>query len=280
MTRTKPPLVVDVDHTLLRTDCFHEALLLFVHKYPLEAWKIFVWWPKGKAFLKSQIFGRVCPDLSVAPYNTAVVAVCKTAHSEGRAVVLATATPTHVANQLRDRFDWISEVIGSTSEKNLTGSKKAEAVASRFGTGQFDFISDHKRDFEVWQQCSKGWIVADRKPCWSRRLDCTLQLLPTERPLWALFTVMRPQNWIKNMGLAGLILMMYHLTDWTTAGIAVGAVSAVESAMYMARDLVCIENDRKHPREKGHAIASGRVSIPLATVTAVVLLSAGLILLT
>ena len=48
-----PPLVVDVDGTLIRTDLLHEATLSFIAHQPFKAWQPLVWLAGGKPVLKA-----------------------------------------------------------------------------------------------------------------------------------------------------------------------------------------------------------------------------------
>ncbi|WP_093190748.1 hypothetical protein [Pseudovibrio sp. Tun.PSC04-5.I4] len=49
------PLVLDLDHTLIKTDLFFEALVLFLKANPLNIFVVFIWLLRGRAFLKRQL---------------------------------------------------------------------------------------------------------------------------------------------------------------------------------------------------------------------------------
>jgi len=48
----QPPLILDLDHTLIRTDCFFEALILFLKSNPLNLFIVLLWLFHGRAYVK------------------------------------------------------------------------------------------------------------------------------------------------------------------------------------------------------------------------------------
>jgi 4-hydroxybenzoate polyprenyltransferase len=82
---------------------------------------------------------------------------------------------------------------------------------------------------------------------------------------------MRPKQWTKN-GLVLLALVFARkLTDLASverAVVAFCAFSLAASAVYIANDLADREKDRRHPKKRRRAIASGRLGVPLALITA------------
>src|SRR5437899_2580472 len=89
----KLPLCVDCDGTLIRTDLLHESVLMLVKRSWLAIFLLPVWLLRGKAYLKQQVASRVAIDAKKLPYNDEVIALVKQARAEGRATVLATASP-------------------------------------------------------------------------------------------------------------------------------------------------------------------------------------------
>lgn len=83
---------------------------------------------------------------------------------------------------------------------------------------------------------------------------------------------MRPKQWTKN-GLVLLALIFARkLTDLGAverALVAFGAFSLAASAVYLLNDLADRAQDRVHPKKRRRPIASGRLGVPLAIVTAV-----------
>ncbi|MHB1155902.1 MAG: UbiA family prenyltransferase [Phycisphaerales bacterium] len=89
--------------------------------------------------------------------------------------------------------------------------------------------------------------------------------------------LIRPQQWVKNV-LVFVPLLLAHRTGDTTkvkdALLAFVAFSLVASLGYIVNDLKDREADRLHPRKRFRPLASGRLSVGAAVVTAVVLAAA------
>src|SRR5512143_2667889 len=66
---TEPPLVVDLDGTLVRTDLFLESALALIKDAPLAALRLPLWWWKGRAVVKREVASRVRLDFDLLPYR-------------------------------------------------------------------------------------------------------------------------------------------------------------------------------------------------------------------
>jgi 4-hydroxybenzoate polyprenyltransferase len=82
---------------------------------------------------------------------------------------------------------------------------------------------------------------------------------------------MRPSQWTKN-GLVFLAAVFARrVTDLATlerVAVAFAAFSLMASAVYIVNDIADRERDLRHPRKRLRPIASGRLSLPLAVLTA------------
>jgi 4-hydroxybenzoate polyprenyltransferase len=85
---------------------------------------------------------------------------------------------------------------------------------------------------------------------------------------------MRPRQWVKNLFvLAGLLFAQKLFTPRAVLALAAFAIfCALSGAMYLLNDVADREKDRLHPRKRERPIASGRLSVPVAMVAALVLL--------
>jgi 4-hydroxybenzoate polyprenyltransferase len=97
--------------------------------------------------------------------------------------------------------------------------------------------------------------------------------------LKALIKALRPRQWVKNVFIFAPLVFDKKLLDpsafLTTLGGAV-LFSMVASAVYLFNDISDIEADRQHPRKKHRPIASGKLPLSTARVSAFVLLFASL----
>ena len=84
----EPPLCVDLDGTLLRTDLLYEALSVLVRQQPLLVFVLPFWlFTGGKARLKAEIAARVDISSAQFPLNQEVVEFTR-AEKEKRETVL------------------------------------------------------------------------------------------------------------------------------------------------------------------------------------------------
>ncbi len=95
------------------------------------------------------------------------------------------------------------------------------------------------------------------------------------RTATALFRGMRPRQWTKNLFLfAGLVF-----TDhWDMMPVALGAFAifcCLSSGMYLLNDVRDRDRDRLHPAKRLRPVASGELSVGLATAAGIVLLGGG-----
>jgi 4-hydroxybenzoate polyprenyltransferase len=95
----------------------------------------------------------------------------------------------------------------------------------------------------------------------------------------ALLKTMRPKQWLKN-GLVFVPLFfdgkLLEVDNFVRALAAFGLFCAGASAVYLMNDLRDIEQDRQHPTKRRRPLASGQLSVPLATAAAVVLAAVSL----
>ncbi len=101
------------------------------------------------------------------------------------------------------------------------------------------------------------------------------------RRLPPLLEALRPKQWTKNLLLfAGLLFTQgepHPSSAFGTACAAFVLFCLLSGATYLINDLLDIEADRQHPKKQYRAIASGRLSVPAARLTALVLIPLTLI---
>lgn len=97
----------------------------------------------------------------------------------------------------------------------------------------------------------------------------------------AIIESLRPKQWVKNVFVfAPLVfsLQFMNFSAWLGAVFAAVAFVCVSGTVYIFNDIFDIESDRKHPTKKTRPIASGKLSIKAAWITAAFLLSISLII--
>lgn len=92
----------------------------------------------------------------------------------------------------------------------------------------------------------------------------------------ALLEAMRVPHWVKNLFVLAALPFSGKWTQPLAWAMALGAFAAfclLSSAIYLINDIADRRSDRAHPTKSFRAIASGRLSVSLAAVAAVVLLA-------
>ena len=168
---TEPPLVVDVDGSLIGGDLLIEGiarlpsvspLSLFALPFRLAATMI-----KGtfRAEAQDRGGGSVAPD--TLAWNPAVLEEIAVAQVTGRPVWLASASDARAVSPLAETVG-AAGCLASDGRTNLAGEAKAAALVARFGERGFDYIGNERRDLAVWKRARRAIGVGSR-PAQRRR---------------------------------------------------------------------------------------------------------------
>ncbi len=271
--RVKPPLVVDVDGTLVRGDLLVEGAVRLLAVRPLDALALPFRSLGGRAALKRRVAGAVPLPPETLALNPAVVDEIAAARSAGREVWLASAADELAVAPLAEAVG-ATGFFASDGRTNLAGDAKAAVLVERFGEGGFDYIGNERRDLSVWKHARRaiGVGLSSRLARAVRRLDKDALLLPGPR-LRSLdcLRALRPHQWVKNV-LAFAPLIAAHRTDtgsWATATGLFLALSACASAAYLFNDLVDLPHDRGHRSKRRRPMAAGTAPLlPMAGIGA------------
>ena len=280
-TLAEPPLVVDLDGTLIRSDALIEAVLALLRASP---WMLFIlplWLLGGRARLKRELAARAPVDAAALPYDQDLLAWLRAEHGRGRVLVLATASDQAVADAVAAHLGLFSRVLGSDGVRNLKGTNKAAALAALFPQG-FDYAGDSTADLAVWRVAAGAVPVA--APAGLRARAASLAPIRAEFPrpapgpeVWA--RTLRVHQWAKN-GLVFLPMVLSHqygsALAWLVCALGFMALSLVASGTYILNDLLDLPNDRRHRSKRGRPIAAGLVGMGQVLAVAVALLGAGL----
>lgn len=261
------PLVVDLDGTLIGTDLLHETTVRAVRGAPHVLLMLPAWLMRGKAHLKAQLAARATVDVSVLPYNTALLEVLRHEKAMGRYLVLCTASDRALAQQVASHLGLFDEVMASDGSRNLAGRHKAHALSERFGRLGFDYVGNSSADIDVWEAAHGAWVV-NASTAVSERAR-SLGRVQRELPAPAMgiktvFKALRAHQWLKNLLLFVPLLAAHRLTgvdDWLAVLMAFVSFSLCASSVYIANDLLDLDSDRTHPRKRLRPFAAGSLSI-------------------
>jgi hypothetical protein len=122
-----PPLAVDLDGTLARTDTLWETLFVLAREQSLGLISALFSLRHGRAAFKARLVALAPPEVATLPLNAELIAWLRDEKAAGRTLVLATATDRHFAQAVADRVGLFDQVLASDGQHNLKGAHKARA---------------------------------------------------------------------------------------------------------------------------------------------------------
>jgi 4-hydroxybenzoate polyprenyltransferase len=282
----KIPLVVDLDGTLSPSDSICEGLWWALKHKPFETIKILPQLLQGRSKFKRAMLEIVPPQVIVdlLPWNQSIVKYLEEQNKGGRKIVLATASDIKIAEKVKERFPFLSEVIGSTPEKNLKGKEKAAELVNRYGEKGFDYIGNDEPDLHVWEASNQTLLASSLN---NARLGRKLiknkppsVVFPLKQRRFAIvLKALRIKQWTKNLLVYAPMVASHSYLEpekWIATTWAFLAFSLCASGAYLLNDLLDLEHDRKHHKKYLRPIAQGLFPIPLALLLATLLPAAGL----
>lgn len=279
-----PPLIVDLDGTLILTDTLHEAALRALRDKPAALIRIPYWLSKGKAYLKQQLAAATDFDASSLPYNQNFLSWLVAQHKLGRSLILCTASDQSMAQAVAAHLGIFDAVIASDGITNLAGGNKAHALEQRFGRAGFDYAGNAEPDLKVWQ-CARRAIVVNASAALAKAAGtcCEVEQVFARADIglsvWR--RVLRVHQWMKNLLLFVPLLAAHQIPDSADAMallFAFFSFSLCASAVYIGNDLIDLDSDRQHPRKNKRPFAAGLVPVAYGVVLAPLLLLASVCL--
>jgi 4-hydroxybenzoate polyprenyltransferase len=278
--RSGPPLVVDLDGTLIHSDLLWEAIVLFLKKRFLQAWLLPLWLFRGKAGFKEKLAGAVELDPAALPYDRTLLALIATERAQGRLIVLATGSQRRFAELVAGHLKLFDHVLATDEGINLTAHNKAGQLVGIYGDKGFDYVGNARVDLPVWLRSRTAYSVT-HKPFQLADGRATEQM-GSLRGGWgkALFKAMRPRQWLKNL-LVFVPMLAGHAIAPASALqslVAFIAFSLCASSAYLLNDALDAQDDRAHPTKCKRPIAAGSLPLPVAMVASPLLAFAALAL--
>lgn len=271
------PLCIDCDGTLIHTDLLLEGTLKLIKKKPWILPILPIWLLKGKAYLKSRIAEQVSFDWEHLPYCTEIVELAQQARTQGRQVILVSASPT-------SWIDGIAQYLGifngtmSTTEINLAGANKAKALVYAYGDKGYEYAGNSSADLPVWKHASQGVVVSNSRQLINRAKACTVISVvysPKKATVFTYLKAIRVHQWLKNLLVLVPLFAGHQAHDLNAISTAVAAFFAFglcASAVYVLNDLLDLEADREHVRKRNRPFASGSIPVLHGVLIAPILL--------
>ncbi|WP_428387094.1 UbiA family prenyltransferase [Mucisphaera sp.] len=266
------PLFVDLDGTLITTDCMAESLIGVVRKSPRRVPEVVrAWRAEGRPELKrlaAEISGL---DVATLPYRPETLDLIRQAREAGRPVVLASASHRDVVRAVADHLGLFDDVLASADGVNLKSEKKLAAIrawCAERGYERFAYAGDAHADLAVWPGCHEVIAVAPsgRLKQAMAREGLRPRVIGDGRLRWSeVWKLIRPYQWSKNVLVFLPAVIAHDFMDWDVllaVTVAFVAMSLLASAVYVVNDLLDVEADRHHRSKKERPFAAG--TVPLA----------------
>lgn len=263
------PLVVDLDGTLIFTDLLVETANAHVTGKPGATLALLGWWRRGRDQLKLELARSTAIDVAALPFNEPLLSWLRQQKSAGRTLILATASAAPLAQQVAEFLaPLFDEVLATHAGVNLKAHAKAQTLVARFGSGNFDYVGNHRDDLPIWAHARQAHVVTHSQGLLARvrqiaRIGEVFE--PVRTSLWRVWAkALRLHQWVKNL-LVSVPLLTAHA--YTQPGalhavvLAFAAFSLTASAVYLLNDLVDVQDDRHHHRKRHRPFASGQLSL-------------------
>ena len=268
-----PPLVVDLDGTLVKTDLLLESILALIRKQPLCVFQLPVWLLRGKAAFKQEVARRVELDIRSLPWRRELLDDLERQHAQGRSLVLATGSDMRLARQVADHLGIFDLVFASDGVVNLCGAAKRDHLVRKFGDRGFDYAADGggfaRHDVAVWASARRAIIVNSEFKVQSRP------------GAWERLNALRPTHWLKNLLVFVPVFAahrFHEIASLEKSLLAFVAFGCCASSGYLLNDLLDLEADRHHPKKRLRPFAAGNLPLSYALVMIPALLVLGCLL--
>lgn len=265
-TAPKPPLVVDLDGTLIKGDLLAQSFFALLSARPLRAMAALAALLRGRAAFKAAVAAEASIDCNTLPFNPELLALVRAERARGRAIYLASASDRRIVGAVASALGLFDGIFASEGKTNLAGAAKAKALCDAFGEGGYDYAGNARVDMPVWNSARAVWVAgADarlQRQILARFPEARI-VDPAQRRLVDDLRTLRVHQWLKNLLIVVPAATAHRFMPATALmlALAVLSFSFCASSAYLANDLLDLGNDRAHARKRDRPLASG--SVPL-----------------
>jgi 4-hydroxybenzoate polyprenyltransferase len=272
-----PPLAVDLDGTLIKSDSLHEGFINCLKGEPRNMLKLWTALRSGKAAFKREVAGLAAFDPSLLPYNMELLEFLKVERRAGRRLGLFTAADQSIADSIGAYLGLFDVVQGSDGRTNLSANAKVAAIHEVFGP-RFAYAGDAPVDRPIFAAAESVILVG--------AVDRLRAALPQGKPVEAVFPTekatgrvwvkaLRLQHWVKNsLVFVAPIIALQSISPLIALETVLLFVlmGVLASATYLINDLLDLAADRQHPEKRSRPFAAGAISVRTGVVVAVLMI--------
>lgn len=260
-----PPLYVDLDGTLIKSDLLLESFLELIKRNLLFIFLVPFWLLSGKAHLKREIAKRVELRADLLPYNIEFLTYLKAQKQLQRKIVLISASDQRLVDAVAAHCACFDFAIGSDGKSNCSGARKLARIKQ--DDVEFVYAGDSRVDLEVWVQAKAGIAVnlsSNLHNKLSKLCAIEAEFKYSSGTFRSYVRTLRLHQWLKNT-LVFLPLALSHQLDnpelIVNALIAFLCFGLCASSVYILNDLLDLTSDRQHRSKFRRPFAAG--DIPL-----------------
>ena len=273
-----PPLVIDLDGTLLRSDLLIESGFAFIRDNPTRLFAPLKWLLSGKAVLKGQLARSTPLDVTVLPYDAEVIELLERERTRGRQIVLATASHKIYADQIAEHLKLFDRVLATENTTNLSRQNKRDRLVELFGENGFDYAGNSHDDLPVWEAARDALLVNPEPGVASKagKIANVVHVVTTKTSQYTTWVkALRIHQWVKNLLLFVPLLASHRVNEidlLLNGCLAFLFFGLCASSVYLLNDLIDLEDDRHHSSKRYRPLASGALPLKAGLLAIPVLL--------
>lgn len=153
-----PPLIVDLDGSLVLAETSVRSALASFRKNPLAALRALWAYADGRAAGKRAFASIAIADAATLPYRGPLISFLEKEKARGRRLHLVTAADQKVADSVANYLGLFDSARGSNGEVNLKSYAKLAWLDARF-PGGFDYVGDSRADMPIWRAIGRAMLV-------------------------------------------------------------------------------------------------------------------------
>jgi len=263
--KTLPPLYVDLDGTLIKSDLLIESFLALIRRNLLYIFLVPFWLLSGKAHLKQQIARRVELRVDLLPYNVELLAYLKTQQQLHRKIVLISAADQSLVEAVAAYCACFDAAIGSNGIRNCSGKVKLARIEQ--DDSQFVYAGDTPVDLAVWVQAESAIAVnlsASLRGKLIKHCAIEAEFNYSSGALKSYIRTLRLHQWLKNTLVFLPLALAHQLANpalIANACLAFLCFGLCASSVYILNDLLDLESDRQHRSKFRRPFAAGNIPL-------------------